>query len=112
MTRGRQVWFRLRAEVLSWCAAAVVLAAVVGVGPRGFGAECGAVGGVATMYAVWLAWAQADAADGHHALRAGLRAAARVLQVGKGGAVGGLALVPPTQLAPLQAGALVPRWPQ
>jgi hypothetical protein len=36
----------------------VVLAAVVGLGTRGLGPECGAVGGLATMYLVWLAWAQ------------------------------------------------------
>ncbi len=53
-----QVWFRVRAEVLSWCAAAAVLVAVVGAGKRGLGPECAAVGGVATMYLVWLAWAQ------------------------------------------------------
>ncbi len=58
ITRGRQVWFRVRAEVLSWGVAAVVLAAVVAVGARGLGADCGAAGGVATMYLVWTAWAQ------------------------------------------------------
>ncbi len=80
----RQVWFRLRAEVLSWGAAAAVLATVVGAGARGLGAEWGAVGGVGALYLAWLAWAQADAADAHHALRAALRSAARVLQVGWG----------------------------
>ena len=82
---------------MSWAAATAVLAIVVALGQAAarpgaagddemmekgpVGDEWVRVGGLGAMYLMWVAWGQSDAAQAYADVRAGLRAAGRVLQV-------------------------------